>query len=51
MKGYFKEKVAVPVYKTEINGCMDYAALTKRYPSIHKFGTKIRRPVVDAQSV
>jgi hypothetical protein len=31
-----KEKVAAPVYKTDINDREGSAALTTRHPSIHK---------------
>jgi hypothetical protein len=45
MRSYLKEKVAAPVYKTEIND--------REYPhrSIRKFGTKFRQQVAGAQSV
>jgi hypothetical protein len=41
MRSYLKEKVAAPVYKTEINGREGSAALTARHPSIHKSSHKI----------
>jgi hypothetical protein len=34
MRSYFKEKVAAPVKKTEINGREGSAALTTQHPSI-----------------
>jgi hypothetical protein len=51
MMSYLKEKVAAPDMKTEINDCGVSAALTTQHPSIHEFGTKIRRTLAIAQSV
>jgi hypothetical protein len=36
MRSYVKEKVAAPVYKTEINDHGGFAALTTPHPSIRK---------------
>jgi hypothetical protein len=33
---YLKEKVAAPIYKTGINERGEFAALTKRHPSIRQ---------------
>jgi hypothetical protein len=46
-----ERKVAVSVYKTEINDRGGSAAMTTRHPSNHKFGTKFRRQLAVAQSV
>jgi hypothetical protein len=51
MRRYLKNKVAAPVYKTEINGRGVSAALTTRHPSIRRIGIKIGRQIVVVQSV
>jgi hypothetical protein len=54
MKIYLREKLAAPVYKSEINGRGVSAALTTRHPSSpfpKIFVTKTCRPVAVARSV
>jgi hypothetical protein len=51
MRSCLKENIAAPVSKTEINGSGGSPVLTLRHSPSTKFGIKIRRPVLVAQSV